>query len=444
VREWFTEAELREMDAKGDFKPGFLTEVLKHEGESGWQHLGHYDINGDYSESIITRDWDKNRQRGQFELITAFFRSSNKLGIPGIYSVQYHCEVEKPGTDMELFDSPNNKYPFFANPREILTDKLWDTRGISELSMTEQASIKQLHDSFMDHVQLTTVPPFEAPASRPKMALLFRPLGIIKTNRPGEIKPIEMGKYPIGNDKADERIEVRLARYFGRMASTNTPDWVRLYQQNLIDGFFVHVAEMVRYGLALAWEYLPDETLARVLGHPMQRDMSQIDYDVQISFEAGMLNLDFLKSVGEMITNYALQWDTASTIQRDKLVRWFFSALSPTLAQELLVPVETANAKEVEDEQRIFALIAAGVEPPMMTNGQNWALRLQTEMQIGEKNPEAWEKLTPKSREILEARLKHLQGQVQQLQNAQTGRTMAEPALAQAPGQGAIEAMAQG
>jgi hypothetical protein len=438
VREWFTEPELREKDAKGEFKAGFLEAVLKHEGASGWKHFAHMTVAGDYSEATVERTWDKESQRGQYEIITAFFRASNKLGIPGIYTVVYHHEVEDPGSDMELFNSPKGRYPFFANPREIRTDKLWETRGLSELSATEQAALKQLHDSFMDHVQLVTIPPVEVPANRPKMALVWQPLSQIKTMRSGEIRPIVLGQYPVANDKVTMNIDARLARYFGLMTASNTPDWVRLYQNFLTDSYFVHIAEVVRYGLALAWEYLPDETLARVLGHQIPHDQDQMEYDVQIAFEAGMLNLDFLKTVGEMISSYVLQWDTQSTVQRDKLVRWFFSALSPTLAQELLVPAEQANQREVEDEQKCFTMIAAGIEPPMVTQGQNYQLRLQTEMQIGKSNPEAWDKLTPKSHEILEARLKFLEQQVTQQQNAQIGRTGVRPALAPASAADAV------
>lgn len=438
VREWFSEPELREKDAKGEFKSGFLEEVLKHEGETVWKHYSHMTIAGDYSESQVEREWNTEDHRGQYEIITAFFRASNKIGIPGIYTVTYNSNVENPGSDMELFDSPKGRYPFFANPREILTDKLWDTRGLAELSSTEQSALKQLHDSFMDHVQLTTLPTFEVPANRPKMALVFQPLGQIKTMRSGEIRPIAMGQYPIANDKVTANIEARVARYFGSMVGTNTPDWVRLYQNFLTDSFFTHLAEVVRYSLALAWEYLPDETLARVLGHQVSSDGEPMEYDVQITFEAGMLNLEFLKTVGEMISQYVLTWDTQGTIQRDKLVRWFFSALSPTLAQELTVPVEQANQREVEDEQKCFTMIAAGIEPPMIPQGQNFKLRLDTEMNIGKSNPEAWDKLTPKSREILEARLKFLEQQVTQQENAQIGRTGSRPALAPEPAAAAI------
>lgn len=440
VREWFTEPELREKEAKGEFKPGFLEEVLKHEGESGWKHYCHMTVSGDYSQQTVEHEWNKDDHRGQYELLTAFFRASNNLGIPGIYTVAYHHAVEKPGTDMELFDSPRGRYPFFANPREIQTDKLWDSRGLAELSATEQTALKQLHDSFMDHVTLVTLPTFEVPANRPKMALVFQPLGQIKTMRSGEIRPIQMGQYPAANDKITANIEARVARYFGQMVASNTPDWVRLYQNDLTNSYFVHIAEVVRYGLALAWEYLPDETLARVLGHPLPRDPEAMEYDVQIAFEAGMLNLDFLQAVGEMISKYVLQWDTMSTVQRDKLVRWFFSALSPTLAQDLLVPAEVANQREVEDELKNFTWIQSGIEPPMITQGQSYQLRLQTLLGVGEKNPEAFDKLTPKSREILEARIKFLEQQVTQQQNAMIGRTGVRPALAPASAAEAVGA----
>lgn len=154
---------------------------------------------------------------------------------------------------------------------------------------------------------------------------------------------------------------------------------------------------------------------------------------------AARLPKSFFVRRGHIRAAFGLSREDMGTVQRDKLVRWFFSAISPTLAQELLVPAEVQNQKEVDDEQRLFSLIAAGIEPPMVEAGQNFTLRLQTEMDIGKKNPEAWDKLTPVSRKILEARLKHLEQMVTQQQNAQIGRTGARPALAP---QSAAEAVA--
>lgn len=435
TRDWYSEVELRERDAAGDFKAGFLEEVLKHEGESGWVHLCHTDDEGGVSEDVVTRTWDKKKQRGLYELITATFKAANAQGVPGVYMVEYHHAVELAGTDMELVDyALAGRLPFVASPRELISDKLWESRGNSELSATEQNALKLLHDSFMDHAQLTTVPPLEVPASRPKMALVWGPLKQIRMNRPGEIKPIQSFQYPAANDKAQKAVQEGLARYFGQISESNPPDLVRLYNQSLVDFMMLPVSEVMWMGIKLAQQYLPDETLQEILGEhapagQLERDVLG-EFHVEANFEAAMLSLDYLKLVGEMVTNFLLPWDTEQTIPRAELVKWFFGNISPTIANRLVRPVEEANQSEIDDEEGNFGKIAAGIEPPMMQDGQNYALRRATLLGIGEKNPEAFQKLTPVSRLILEARLKHFDGMLEQQKNAVIGRTMAAPALA--------------
>lgn len=440
VREWFSETELRERDAKGEFKPGFLEEVLKHEGESGWQTITHFDANGNYSESPITTAWNKERQRGLFELITAFYRGTNTDGIPGIYSVEYHFAVEMAGTDQVLLDYNFGKcrYPFISSAREITTHRIWDSRGNSELSATEQNALKLLHDSFMDHAQLTTVPPLEVPASRPKMTIVWGPLKQIRVNRTGEIKPMPPMAYPATNDKMQKVIQDGLARYFGQFSDSNPPDLVRLYNQSLVDFMLLPVAEVIWMGLKLCQQYMPAETLQRVLGSEgmpgpeLERSIAG-DFQAEISFEAGMLSMEYMKMIGEMITNFLLPWDTSQTVPRAQLVKWFFGNISPMMANRLVRPVDEADQSEIDDEENNFTKIAAGIEPPMMEDGQNYALRRATLLGIGQKNPEAFQALTPNSRLILEARLKHFDGMLMQQENAVIGRTMAAPALAGAP-----------
>ena len=91
----------------------------------------------------------------------------------------------------------------------------------------------------------------------------------------------------------------------------------------------------------------------------------------------------------------------------------------------------------MNDDQNNFPKIAAGVEPDMVAAGQNFPLRLQTLQTIGQKNPSAFQKLSPASQMILQARMEYLQNQVQQLKNAQIGRQVGQPALGGAqPGTG--------
>lgn len=434
VREWVPEVELREREAKGEFRPGFVAEVLKHEGTSGWAHVTHYDNSGAWQQNPLTRDWDKDRQRGLFELITAYYRAANEDGVAGVYAVTYHHAVDFAGTDEELQNYPGGKYPFVASAREIIGDTLWQSRGVCELGSTEQQSLKLLHDSFMDHAQLTTVPPLEVPATRPNMKLVIGPLAQVKVNRRGEIGFMSMGQYPQTNDKVQRSIMAQHDRYFGRIADGVPPDLVRLYGQHLVDFFLIDADSVVGMALEIALKFASDDELAAIFGEERRGELAAIraaaeEMDIELSFEAGMLQFDFLKEIGNLITSYVLSWDTQSTIRRDELVSWFMSAISPQLARRVLRPVKEANAAETEDEQNNFAKIAAGVEPEMKTAGQDFGLRLEVELGIAEQNPEAIARLSPTSRRIWEARVQHLQGMVKQEQNKLIGRTMARSAL---------------
>ncbi|MDR1280292.1 MAG: hypothetical protein LBK99_05675, partial [Opitutaceae bacterium] len=124
-----------------------------------------------------------------------------------------------------------------------------------------------------------------------------------------------------------------------------------------------------------------------------------------------------------------LNWDSLSVVERDKLVRWFLSSLSPSLASRITRDVESAEQDEIDEEESNFTKIAAGIEPVMREDGQNFALRLQVLEGIVERNPEAFSGMAPNSQRIFEARVQHLRGQVEQMQNAIIGRTMAKPAL---------------
>lgn len=435
VREWFTLVELREKEARGEFLPGFVEEVLKHEGETCWRHFTHWHINGDYSNRIVERTWDKERHRGQYEIMTCFFKAaSNKTGIPGVYYVKYHFAVEKPGSDMELCEYKHGLYPFHDFPREVLTGRVWDTRGISELTMTEQQSLKVLHDSFIDHTQLVTVPPIKVPASRPKLALVLGPMKQIKEIRQGEISWMEPPEYPRTNGEANIRIDTRLDRYFGRMSKNNTDDWIRAYQQDLIDFFLYDLVEAIVMAIQLVQQYMTDDVLKRVLGPdgmPIARSVEDIQgqFDVEITFEAGMLSLAWLETIAKLITEYAFAWDQQGQIRRNEVEKWFFGAISPNLARRFLQPIAVANQNEAEAALKDFGKIKDGVEPERPTQGVDFQTRLQTILNVGKLNPEAFQSLPPVGKQILQDHLQYLQGQIAQQQNAVIGREMAPRTL---------------
>lgn len=438
--EWVDEVELWSRTATGEgngYTESFVEEVLKHEGQSGfrWDQTA-------YSMAAVDTAAPQGRQfpeerRGLFEIVTVLYRAVDEDRVPGTYYFPFHFNVpEEAGHEKRLIDYAHGKYPGVMFTREILTDRLVDSRGVPELVATEQFSLKLLTDSYNDYVSLATVPPVRVPRRRAKLALVLGPLKLIKEDRPGEISYMPPPAEVQGNEKEREEVRRRVDEYFGRMSDKILPTLMQLHQTGMVQQFLGSMTEVVTQILQLCQQYLPDELVTKITGDdgiPIAHTREEIQgkFSVELSFDPRDLDMSYLKELMGLMVE-VLQMDTLSTIQRDQLVQRLFMAINPTLASGTLRPVQAAQEDEVKDESVNFARIAAGDEPEMVAGGLNFGLRLQTLQQIMQKNPEAYSKLNDMSKQILEARMKYLANQVQQQKNAQIGRQVGQPVLGQA------------
>tara|TARA_R110002167_G_scaffold337245_3_gene544700 strand:- start:15226 stop:17409 length:2184 start_codon:yes stop_codon:yes gene_type:complete len=435
IREWLTEAQVRERSYTHGYSQEYIKKVLEQEGETGFPEYSQSEFTGEWSTEKL-RGSSQYEYKGMYEQITAYTRSVNDDGVPGIYYTCFNYNVDIPAKEKVLLDYAHGEYPFVWFGRETLTSRLWDSRSVSELGMGSQKMLKILWDSYLDHTTLTTIPPITVPKSRPNQKLEMGPLKQIKENRPGEIKFMEMPKYPSTNDKAQPLLLKQVNEYFGRSDDLVQPALTQLHMQDMVDSFLSNLKEVLHMVLQLCQQYMPDEALARISGAedgiPVVRERSEIQgkFDLVMSFDSKDLDMEYVMKKAEIIGKFILPIDTLSTIQRDKLVQKLFAGLDPSLASATIQPVQNANMKEAMEEQINFTKIATGVEPPMQEEGQNHQLRLQTLNQIAQANPEAVNRLPEDSKQILQARLDHLNHMIeQQTVNKQYGRLGAVPAL---------------
>lgn len=435
VREWLTEAQLRERQFTHGYSEKYVDSLLDHEGETGFPEYTAQEMAGEW---IVERVKSPSQieNKGLYEQITAYTRSVNEDGVPGIYYTCFSKLVDIPAKERQLLDYAHGTYPFVWFGRETLTNRLWDSRSVSELAMGHQKMLKILWDSFLDHTSLSTIPPITVPKNRPNSKLEIGPMKVVKENRQGEVRFMDMPKYPASNDKAQPLLEKQVNEYFGRADEGVQPALSQLHMQDMIDTFLGNLKDVMHMVLQLCQQYMPDEILARVSGAedglPIIRTRQEIQgkFDLGISFDSKDLDMEYVMKKAEIIGKYILPIDSVSTIQRDKLVQKLFAGLDPSLASATIQPLQNANMKEMLDEQNNFAKIAAGVEPPMMEDGQNHQLRLQVLNEIAQKNPDALQRLPDDSKAILDTRLEHLNFMVQQQTvNKQYGKLGAIPAL---------------
>jgi len=435
IREWLSEAQLRERQWTHGYEEKYVDAVLEHEGETGFPEYTSHEIAGEWQVERVKAP-SQIEHKGLYEQITAYTRSVNEDGVPAIYYTCFHHQVEFAAKEREMLDYAHGNYPFVWFGRETLTSRLWDSRSVSELAMGQQKMLKILWDSFLDHTSISTIPPITVPKNRPNAKFEFGPLKQIKENRPGEVRFMDMPKYPVSNDKAQPLLEKQVNEYFGRADELVPPALSQLHTQDMVDSFLANLKEVMHMVLQLCQQYMPDETLMRISGSdqgfPTIKSRAEIQgkFDLTLSFDSKDLDMEYVMKKAEIIGKYILPIDTLSTIQRDKLVQKLFAGLDPSLAAATIQPVQNANMKEATEEQTNFAKIASGVEPPMLEDGVNHQLRLQVLQQIAELNPDAIQRLPQDSQEILKKRMEHLSHMVQQQTvNKQYGRLGAIPAL---------------
>lgn len=434
LREWVSAVELRNRQFTLGYAEKWVDAVLEKEGVSYLPMENTPEEWTDWTALARFATGSATRNRGLYEVLTVYQRAANEDGVPGIFISTLHGGVDFLAKERELLDYPQVKYPFVLFQYEMLSHHVWDSRSIPELASTDQYALKLLNDSFNDHTSLSTVPPVKVSMNRPDFNVLLGPMEVVREVRKDEVTWMTPPTYPQTNDKHRADIKARVDEFFGRFSGTVPPELTQLMLQGLVDDQLPAVGEVVIQVLQLCGRFMDPATAAAVLSvseEEAQSFLAQLSgrLMLEVSFDTRMLNMEWLKTIGNLVGTYLLAWDTDATVDRAKLSNWFAYRIDPGLARSVLRPVEEAAQSELLDEDTNMSKIQAGVEPPMMTAGQNYGARLARIYENMQKNPEYAAKLTPNSRAILEARIKHLQGMVQQQENAQIGRTMARPAL---------------
>jgi len=438
-RQFFSEAEVRAKKLTDGWSQEFINQLIG---------LGDYDGKGLEGKTAFPETYEARRIdgstltvalrtiddfKGLYEVVTPYWRAVNEDGVPGIYTTTMNPNVTVPAVEKELLDYDHGDYPFIEFTREILTQRLLDSRSVPELVMSDQAQEKILDDTYADHAQLT-LPPIFTPKNRTDIPLVIGPLKQIRRSRQTDYEWMKLPDYPRTTEQQRREIQRRVHRYFGCYDQEVPPELITLHMQNRADRFLWSLCDVLAMVIKLSIQYFTDQQLTRIVGGdglPIAKTVDEIQgfYDLELDFDVRNLDKEYILKLAETVAQYVLPMDTTQTVMRDRLVNLIFSAISPTWAETTLRPVEEANFEEAKDEESNYAKIFAGVEPPMMEEGQNFRLRLAVLEEIINKNPTSVPNMSEVSRAILERRMEHLRFMVQQEENAQIGRVGAAPAL---------------
>lgn len=438
LREWLHEAELRERQITRGYSKAWVDQVLDKALESSAFDSG-------TDTRVVTINGEINPRRGKYEVITTYQRAVNEDGILGIWVTVWNDAVtDLAAKPRKLFDRKHGKYPFVFFTSEILSTRLTDSRGVPELVQTEQMSVKLLRDSFEDHVQVATLPPLTVPPGS-RFNIEYEPMGRIESGPRTPVTFMAPPNYPSAADAYWTRVDNAVARYFGRVHEAVPAAISQLHAQARVDQFLSSTSEVLGMVFQLVQQFMPDEQLQRIVGGngmPVARSRDEIQgqYDVVLSFDVRDLDMELLLKKAKMMLDYVRPMDARARVHWDDIAARIVSAIDPTWGDQAVSSAESADQREANEEKAALVAMINGVRPPMPEGGINAQLRMDTlkaDLAPRQSNPGAFAPLPPAAMMLIQERMQYLGFQLQQTQNAITGRTGVDVTKTDAQLQGA-------
>ena len=425
-RTFLTEVELRSMAVNDDWDKEFV--------EAASAQLGKASMYNDPSLTPVTNVLTTNvwRGRNMIEIVYAYARQINKDGIPAIYYTVFSPQVgNKLYAKHEILDYYHGKYPFVGWSQEITRRPIMESRGVPEISRTDQDEVKAQHDSLRDRTAIETIPPMK----------VAKRIGALNRIGPAVILPVTTKddytflEPPAGNPQMAfsmiERVEAQHAAYYGLTSKYVEDVRSQLLQQTKVNGWLMAWTEVYQQVFSLALQYLSSEEKIRITGSDLPARATDIHggFDFFVKFDVREVDTNLVMEKLDAITKFAIPLDQSGVVDRTKLLKLIMETISPDAAKELIVANEQASQKMFRDVQTDIGLMLLGNAPQLVENDPTAPTKLQLAQQILQQNPKAQQALQGDQifQQLFQTYVQNLSMSVQQAQNKQTGRTGVAP-----------------
>jgi hypothetical protein len=434
-RQYMTEVELRSMVKNANWDQEFVEAVSKTMGN-------HYYFN-DPNLVPTTTALNSNILRGDnlVEVVWAYYRQLDENDIPSIYYTVFSPHV---GNELyaiqEMLNYAHGEYPFIPLRFEMSRRQVTESRGIPEISKTEQDEVKAQHDAFRDRTALEIMPPVK----------VVKRVGALNRIAPGQVLPVSTKddytwmEPPSG--KAEyaisiiRQIEINLGNFYGFIVGEDIdPNKVRMLQQLAVNNWLQFWTQVYKQMFSLCLQFMPEEEVIRITNAPLKQNMSDIhsQYDFNVRFDVRDTDPEFVMEKLKAIVETVVPLDSGGVIDRNKLVKLVVEAISPDAARELVIDQTTASQKLYKDVINDVGMMMLGNEALYVENDPTAETKMQYLQEILQKNPKAAQAAQGDRifQILLENYTKNLQMSVEQQKNKQIGRIGVTPASEQIQGE---------
>lgn len=320
-------------------------------------------------------------QQTQYEnligVVFAYQRLSDEDGYTGLYQTIFNPKLAPDGNQpgyakFGLLGYADGQYPFVFFPRERLSRKLHDTRGIPEPGKPLQQQIKVHQDSLIDAASLSICPPMGYPHGRPPQR--WGAGARVPERRPGEYHFLDRPAYDPSTEKSQAQLQADFNRYNGFVSDKTDPQFASLKLKATANRFLGGMSKV----LAMTWDrykqFGNEQVYFRVVGlkqaDPVEfkkGDESE-EFDFYLKFSIDNLDPENVMAKLEQVAKIVATADRDGSVDYHEMLVAMIEAVDPVLAERLIRPVEEGQQKIVAEIQDTLAKVYAGQDHDLKEN----------------------------------------------------------------------------
>jgi hypothetical protein len=377
----------------------------------------------------------------RYQVVYGYERKTDQDGVSGVWCTVFSMVHGDKGGDQaeagsygkyELVNYAHGEYPFVALPRERVSRRLVDSRGVPEIVMTWQGEAKTQRDACFDRTSISLVPPLLVPTRNMGKVYRLSPAGQIGRDRPGDVEWMRPPSPGTVEESMVLTAEVRrdVARYFHRRHPEIDAVETQVGQQRLVNEWLGYWVAVFRQIDGLMEQFLQDDEWERISGEPAgTRGTAGWRYDWRMRFDVRELDAEFMTSKLKAFTEFALATDAAGVVDRAKLTALVANAIDPTIARAVIQEAGGASQALFRGVREELAQMALGNEAQYVEDDPAAGAKLGYLDQIVKGNPKYQAALTqdPRFEELVAKYTRNLEMSVEQGRNRMVGRIGVRP-----------------
>lgn len=408
-QQWMTEAELKQIASAEDWDKTWVEETLKHKGS-------HFYDNLDFSDAEDVKE--------MVNLVWFYTVETDDDGnVVHYVSVLSRADGSAFGKRVLRARRGRIETVFFS--KEVLGNNLTASVGLAHDCAPDQGLAKSMKDMANNNAIVSSLPAVKAKGSRVRNVVL-EPFATINMGQSDDVSWVQPPAYPAA---AKEQIKTLKDDLLAFLGLSNGDTDVSSRQQNFVAWMMSQFEELYKRLVESVQDYASDEVLASVTGSGdvdgLKHEDLDGDFQLALKFNPANMNHKDLIDRVNALAQIIAPLDAKNEIDRGPVLRSAFINLFPECQDASFKSTDELVQDDIEDEQKNFVKIKAGIMPAMDTEGKwNYQARLDWYNQLQQENPDAIAEMSVGSQQIFQKWIQALEQQATQHgKNAAIGRT---------------------